>query len=339
MACLKICATVIHLQSAIIRSLINYLTTHVSETFVKNNFIGLIGAILLVSGSLISVPTMAEEEQSAPAPPDTEIHLFDIGIKDGEYVLHKGRNISNNKGYDNQPFFTDKDQSILFVSVKDGKQSDVYEYHLETSKLEQITNTEHSEYSPKTYAANNKVTFVSEGGNPYQTVWAQDRKDGNSQWLLNSKEPVGYYATNEKTSDVLFWSRYGWSVQYLNLEKNMARFVSGNALPSSPQRVPNSDLFSFVHRQTNSEVWIKVFDPKDFSITPIAPIYDANYEYSWAPNGDILRFKDNRIQVWPHKSKGYRWQNGQDLSDYFKGKAGRLKISHSGKHAAVVENR
>jgi len=150
---------------------------------------------------------------------------------------------------------------------------------------------------------------------------------------------VGYYATNEKTSDVLFWSRYGWSVQYLNLEKNMARFVSGNALPSSPQRVPNSDLFSFVHRQTNSEVWIKVFDPKDFSITPIAPIYDSNYEYSWAPNGDILRFNDNRIQVWPRGNKGYRWLDGQDLSGYFKGKAGRIKVSNGGKFIAVVENK
>ncbi len=294
---------------------------------------------LLVTMSLVSGATIAKEEQSVPAPPDTEIHLFDLGVKDGEYVLHNGQNISNNKGYDNQPFFTPKDESILFVSVKDGKQSDVYEYHLKPGNLKQITQTEHSEYSPKTYADNQQVTFVSEGGNPYQTVWAQNREDGNSQWLLNSKEPVGYYATNEKYSDVLFWSRYGWSVQYLNLKNNTVRFVSGNALPSSPQRVPNTDLFSFVHRQTNSEVWIKVFDPKDLSITPIAPIYDANYEYSWAPNGDLLRFKDNRIQVWPHRNKGYRWLEGQDLSGYFTGKAGRIKVSNGGKFIAVVENR
>jgi hypothetical protein len=294
---------------------------------------------LLIPLTLTIHTAVAEDEPTQPAPPDTEVHLFDLRVKDGEYVAINGKNISNNVGYDNQPFFTDKDQSVLFVSVRDGKQSDVYEYQIQSNELKQITKTEYSEYSPKTYADNQQVTFVSEGGNPYQTVWAQNRKDGKSQWLLNSKEPVGYYATNEKNSDVLFWSRYGWSVQYLNLEKKVSRFISGNALPSSPQRVPNSDSFSFVHRQTNSEVWIKVFDPKDFSITPIAPIYDANYEYSWAPNGDILRFKDNRIQVWPHKSKGYRWQNGRDLSGYFKGKAGRLKISHSGKHVAVVENR
>jgi len=288
----------------------------------------------------VTLTITAEDEPAQPvSPPDTEVHLFNLGVKDGRYVLMNGHNISNNLGYDNQPYFTDENKSVLFVSVRDGKQSDVYEYDLKSEKTQQITKTPHSEYSPKTYANNSAITFVSEGGNPYQSVWKQERKTGESRWLLNSKEPVGYYSANHQTGDVLFWSRYGWSVQYLNIKRDEGRFVSGNALPSSPQQIPNSDKFSFAHRQSNSEVWIKAFDPKDFSITPIAPIYGPNYEYTWAPNGDILRIEDNQLFVWPYKSKGYRWQKEQDLSKYFKGEATRMAISPNGKYIALVENK
>lgn len=281
----------------------------------------------------------AEDKASQPAsPPDSEIHLFDLRVKDGQYVLKNGINISNHIGYDNQPFFTDKNETMLFVSVRDGKQTDVYEYHLKSKETAQLTTTSHSEYSPKTL--NNKnITFVSEGGNPYQSVWTLDRQTGKSEWLLNSKEPIGYYAVNDLTGDVLFWSRYGWSVQYLNIKQDESRFVSGHAIPSSPQQIPNTGNFSFVHRQNNGEVWIKAFNPKDFSITPIAPVYGSNYDYTWAPNGDILRVEENRLLVWPYRSKGEHWQKGQDLRPMFAGKISRLAISADGKNIALVENR
>lgn len=283
----------------------------------------------------------AEEEEivQVESPPDSEVHVFDLTFKGDQYRLENGLNISNNVGYDNQPYFTDKSETMLFVSVRDGKQTDVFEYNLKSKQTNQLTNTPHSEYSPKTSNSNNNITFVSEGGNPYQTVWSLERESGKSRWLLNSKEPVGYYSLNEQNGDVLFWSRYGWSVQYLNLKRDEARFVSGHAIPSSPQAIPNSESFSFVHRQTNGMVWIKAFNPKDFSITPIAPIFGSNYDYTWTPNGDILRVENNRFFIWPSQNKSFDWQKGQDLSQQFAGNISRLAVSPNGKYIALVENR
>lgn len=288
---------------------------------------------------LLNTSISAEEDEQPPVAPDSEVHLFNLAYKDGQYQLTNGINLSNNQGYDNQPYFTPDNKSVLFVSMRDGKQTDVFEYHLKKQKMSQLTQTEHSEYSPKAVGQTGNVSFVSEGGNPYQSVWQLDRQSGKQSWLLNSKEPVGYYQLNDETGDVLFWSRYGWSVQYLNIKRNESRFISGNAIPSSPQQIPGSRKFSFVHRQTNSEVWIKAFDPKDFSITPIAPIYDSNYDYAWAPNGDILRISDNQLYIWPVNNKSYRWKKGQSLKKYFKGKAARMSVSQNGKYIALVENR
>ena len=91
----------------------------------------------------VNTPCMAVGE------PDTEVHLFDLNVKDGKYEIKNGRNISNNKGYDNQPYFTEGNNSILFVSMRDGKQTDVFEYNLKSKKTSQLTDTPHSEYSPK----------------------------------------------------------------------------------------------------------------------------------------------------------------------------------------------
>ena len=296
----------------------------------------LLSSVLLVS---TTATAQSNNQQEILPPPDSEIHLFELSNKDGKYNLSSGVNISNNSGYDNQPFFTENSDSLLFVSNRDGKQTDVYEYHLTSNKTSQITKTPHNEYSPKTIENSSRISFVSEGGNPYQSVWTMDKNTGESRWLLNSKEPVGYYSANSKTGDVLFWSRYGRSVQYLNLNKNQERFVSGHAIPSSPQQIPNSDNFSFVHRQANGEAWIKSFDPKSFSITPIAPINGTNYDYTWTPTGDILRIENNQLFVWSNKSFDTHWQLAQDLSQQFKGKLSRLAVSADGAKIALVENR
>jgi hypothetical protein len=296
---------------------------------------------LLLSGILLFVFALtahAEDKPEEPSPPDSEIHLFDLSTEDGRYIIKNGVNISNNSGYDNQPFFTESSETLLFVSNRDGKQTDVYEYDLNTNKTIQLTKTAHSEYSPKTID-NTSISFVSEGGNPYQSVWKLNRSTGKSTWLLNSKEPVGYYSANSQTGDVLFWSRYGWSVQYLNIKRDQARFVSGNVIPSSPQQIPNSDNFSFVHRQTNGEVWIKSFNPNNFAIIPLAPMEGTNYDYTWAPNGDMLRVEQKQLFVWPNKNISSHWQKGLSLSQYFKGKISRLAISADGKKIALVENR
>jgi hypothetical protein len=295
---------------------------------------------LFTAGLLLSNPVFSEDEEpEQSALPDTEIHLFDLSLGKEGYVLSNGKNISNNLGYDNQPFFTPQSKTLLFASMRDGKQIDIYEYHLKSAKTQQITATDFMEYSPKSSADNKTITFVRDGENPDQTVWKMDRKSGKYSWAINSKEPVGYYHINHETGDVLFWSRYGWNVSYLNLKRDEGRFVMGNAIPSTPKQIPNGNNFSFVHRQTNSEVWIKAFNPTDFSITPIAPLYGTNYDYAWAPNGDIFWMNENILFVAKKEKSCSGWEKIKDFKSYFKGKISRLAISPNGKYIALVENR
>ena len=50
---------------------------------------------------------------------NTEIHVFDILLDDENYLLKNGKNISNNEGYDSQPYFYDLEK-ILYASNRNG---------------------------------------------------------------------------------------------------------------------------------------------------------------------------------------------------------------------------
>ncbi|MBC7861791.1 MAG: PD40 domain-containing protein, partial [Bacteroidia bacterium] len=79
--------------------------------------------------------------------PDSDIWLFSIGKTKKGIILKEGKNITNRPGYDNQPYFTPDGKSMLFVAIKEDKQSDIYKYDFRSKKILQLTQTQTSEYS------------------------------------------------------------------------------------------------------------------------------------------------------------------------------------------------
>lgn len=78
--------------------------------------------------------------------------------------------------------------------------------------------------------------------------------EDSPKWTMkvpNIEEPVGYFARNHTTGDILYWSRYGFNVTLTDDNKKVYHYVSGNAVPSTPHIIPGTDNFSFVHRQAN----------------------------------------------------------------------------------------
>src|SRR4051812_34478437 len=82
--------------------------------------------------------------------PDTDLWLFDIKrSKTGEYTIAQGKNITNRKGYDNQPFFNKHGDKLFYVGVGEDKQADIFSYKIGSKKSERVTATSVSEYSPR----------------------------------------------------------------------------------------------------------------------------------------------------------------------------------------------
>lgn len=290
---------------------------------------------LLIILTSISALCFAEQESKPKVDyPETEIFLFEIDLSLKENVLADGRNVTNRVGYDNQPYFTKGSDSFVY-SRDDGYQTDVYEYFLSSGKSLRLTNSAATEFSPTPFPDNKSISFVSDRSS---SIWHGTRDDIDNPKLAqanSNSEPIGYYAWNHQTGDILYWSQYGFSVKLVHESSQAYHFISGHAMPSTPHVIPDTDKFSFVHRQTNSQDWIKEFDPKTKAIRPLTPVVGANHNYVWTADGSILMIESDRLYRWvADLEKG--WLEVADLTEFGIVSANRLAISPNGKKLAVV---
>jgi len=301
----------------------------------------IMGALSIPTGGGQSLAaTYKDDKQKEERPkanfPETDIFLFDINVSKQEVTISNGRNVTKRAGYDNQPYFTKDSQSFLF-SRGDDYQTDVYEYFIASNDLKQVTNSpNNTEFSPTPFPGNQSISFVTDRSN---SIWHGIREDiDNPEWTFERAqifEPVGYYSWNHKTGYLVYWSQYAFSLNLVHQEKEITRYITGDAVPSTPHIIPGTDKFSFVHRQGNGQVWIKELDPETLSIRPLTPIVGANANYCWTPHGAILMIEGTILYRW-HSDNEEGWKVVGDLEKHGVKSANRIAISPNGKMIAVV---
>jgi len=261
--------------------------------------------------------------------------LFDYNSAVDENALSGGKNVTDRVGYDNQPYFTKNSDSFVY-SRDDGVQTDIYEYNLKTGAHERLTSSDKSEFSPTPSPDNSMISFVFERNN---SIWHANRGDENNpSWSLETagvEEPVGYFARNYKTGDVLFWSRYGYNVTLTNAGKQAYHYVAGNAVPATPYIIPGTDNFSFIHRQANGTVWIKELNPETKAVRPLTPIVGTNANYTWAPDGSVIQIEGTGVYRWREDAET-GWIQIADLPKLGINNANRVAVSPNGKKIAIV---
>ena len=90
---------------------------------------------------------------------NTDVFLYNLSNTNGDFKITSGKNISNNPGYDSQPYFYSK-KSIVFSSTRN-KQTDIAKYTIETGKIRFLNNTPNgAEYSPQRIPKSKDVSAV-----------------------------------------------------------------------------------------------------------------------------------------------------------------------------------
>jgi hypothetical protein len=267
--------------------------------------------------------------------PNPEIFLFSVEMKDGKPVLADGKNITNSPGYDNQPSFSLDGSRILLTSIRETKDTNIYEYSLADGKLAQIITSPDGDYSAREFDSRT-VYFVREGQDQEMTVMKFDRETKRESPVLKNKEPVAYYAFNAK-GDGLVWIRYAFMMHWVNPEKGINRFVADYAQPSAPQLIPNTDNFSFIKRLPNDELWIHEFNPGNQAVRPIVQPRDGKIHYCWLSDGSLLMGSGTRLFRFDEKADK-AWVQVADLSSFGIKDITRLTLSPDGKKMALVSN-
>ena len=264
--------------------------------------------------------------------PDTEIFLVDIIRTPNGLSFGKPLNITHRSGYDNQPCFTQDGSKILYSSVREDGQADIYQYDIQTKKESRITSTTESEFSPTLIPGENNFSVVRVEKDSAQRLWKFPMSGGEPALLFPNIDSIGYHCWIGKNSVALF----------ILTDPPSLQIASGNDAPRKIaekigrciKNVPKKNAFSFVEKE-DSLLWvIKMYDIAKVKFDFVAQTPAGSEDYAWMSDGSLLIGQFGKLMR-RKTGKEIKWTEVADFSDVIE-KVGRITISPSGTKMAIV---
>ncbi len=269
--------------------------------------------------------------------PATDIYIADLKIAGGHIEVGSLLNITNRKGYDNQPMFLSDGKSLFYTSIREDGQADIYQYNLIDGSTMRITRTQESEYSPTIMPDGKHFSTVRVEADSAQRLWKFSLDGRDASLLLEKIQPVGYHAWASRHRVVLFVLGSPNSLYLADIKNGMNEKIS-ESIGRSLHKIPHRDAISFVLKVSENDWWIKELELEGKKITPLVQTLGGSEDYAWTPDGSILMALGSKLFKWQTQKD----QNWVEIADFKKaGLRGitRIAVSPTGDKIALVSNR
>lgn len=232
---------------------------------------------------------------------NTEIHLFDIEISGENYQLKNGKNISNNKGYDSQPYFYN-DNLILFASERNG-QTDIAKYNIRDQEISYINNTEKGgEYSPQKIPNSKNISAVRLDNDGLQRFYEYNFKSGKDKELIHNLKVAYPYWHNKNTLVASVIVNDSLHLIISDVKKKTNTTVA-KTVGRSIHKIPNTKLVSFISKADQKNWVLKSLNLENLEIKTICSLGKSE-DVTWLINGTLLISRGNSIYKFnPKKDK------------------------------------
>jgi hypothetical protein len=274
------------------------------------------------------------------APPGTDIYLAPLRVQGDRIAIGTPVNITKRPGYDNQPWFTSDGRAILFTSIREDRQADIYRYDLASKNTTQVTSTPESEYSATIMPGGNRFSVIRVEKDSAQRLWSFALDGSDPRVEFERVRPVGYHVWVSPDAAVLFVLGAGRDASALvwadrsGRADTLARDI-GRSLVSA-----GGSGFSFVQRMPDSTWHLRVGGSK--RPTSAAEFIDVTAMPSgadfvfWLDANRILSAAGSRLLLWERAKKS--WTTVADLGSNGISGLSRLAVSPDQKWVAFVAN-
>ncbi len=292
---------------------------------------------LLVRLQLVLVVPAILAAQSAP--PATDIYLAPIRLSNGRPVVGEPVNITHRRGYDNQPSFTPDGQAILYTSIREDAQADIYRYDLRTRQTTRVTATPESEYSPTVMPGGNRFSVVRVERDSTQRLWSFALDGTSPEVVFDAIKPVGYHVWIDDHTAALFVLGRPSTLQLADTRAQIGHVVAKD-VGRSLQRVPGERGVSFLQREPDSSWSLRVLDldrssGDDWVFVVLAKMLPRSDYVAWLPNGTALAAQDSKLFVLD-TADNRTWRSVADLAPSGLRGISRLAVSADGAMLAIV---
>lgn len=266
--------------------------------------------------------------------PNSDIYLFTIKKTGNTLTVKKGENITKRVGYDNQPFFTPDNQSLLFVSIKEDKQADIYKYELGSKKIKQVTKTSLSEYSPIITPDEKFISAVVVERDSTQRIYKYDIKGKSAPTLLFDEDSIGYYCWLNKDSILYYKLTSPHSLYAYDLKNKRSVWIANE--PGRAFKPINEFRFFYCVKEKNENM-LRTYNVRLKKSELYSSVKKENEDFVWEQTLGLIKSEESKLLRYNEEIK--TWVEIADFSAFGVGKITRFAFSPNGKYIAVVGNK
>lgn len=264
----------------------------------------------------------------------TDIYLFDVSMKKDKITLSHPVNITNHKGYDNQPSFHPNLPLVYYSSFNDDGRADIKSYNYKTQQTVSITKTSEREYSPLVTPEKQYVSCIIQRDNGAQDLGKYPIDGSGEPSIIIDNMIIGYHVWTDNSHLGLFVLGEPHTLHYLLLPMKRDTVIASN-IGRSLHRIPNETAFSFVQKNDGKDWQIMKFNTRTKKISLIGPAITSREDLCWTPDGRILMSDGPKIFYMKPGEAGWTEVLVNAGASILKDVT-RLAISPDGKKLAVV---
>ncbi|QIP14049.1 hypothetical protein G8759_16220 [Spirosoma aureum] len=268
-------------------------------------------------------------------PPNADIFLVDLDLKSQPAQVGSPTNITQRIGYDNQPSFSPDGAGLLYTSMRDDGQTDIYRYDVKQKSTTQLTRTPESEYSPTITPDKAYFSVIRVEKDQTQRLWKFPVSgNGEPELVLKNVKPVGYHCWLSNDWLALFILGKPNSLQLAQTSTGDTVRIEGN-IGRALQNVPGKNAVSFVHKRTPTDWEIKQLDLQTRQSSLIVKTLEGSEDFVWTPDGTLLMCRGSVLYQYK-PSVTPTWTQLADFSNFGIKQLNRLAIDPQGKKLALV---
>jgi hypothetical protein len=264
---------------------------------------------------------------------NTEVFIAEIENAEESYNITEIKNISKNKGYDNQPSFYSNTQ-IIYTGNNNG-QTDIFEFNTHTNKKKQLNKTTSGgEYSPQRIPKTNDIAAVRLDTTGLQRLYKYDYETGDSSLLIHNLK-VGYYTFYNATTIV----SAVLNDNHLDLVVSDVTHKTNDTISSFVGRtickVPNTDNISYsvLNEDKNQDIYL--LDMKTLESFFVCELPIGVEDFTWIDENKILIGSNSSLFVYDLFGS-QKWEEVINLKTYKIKNITRLAVSPSKNKIAIV---
>lgn len=263
----------------------------------------------------------------------SEIFIVDLpmdrALVDEQALL----NITNRRGYDNQPYFLPDGSALLYTSISDGKQSDIHRYDLAFSEHTRLTHTRESEYSPTIMPGGERFSSVRVEAEGAQRLWSFSMDGTSRRPILPELSKIGYHAWVEEAKLALFVVGEPNQLLIADVGTGETRIVAQD-IGRSLYTIPGRNELSFVDKSNDKRWLIRAIDLDTGRQRSLIAALPGSEDFVWTPQGELLMATGKRLYMW---KRGYiRWHRLVSWEEILPGDIRRIAVSSQGDRLALV---